>query len=85
MSRAIMLLHCPDKQGIITDITNFITVNKGNIVYLDQHVDYSEQIFFMRVEWELDEFLIPKDKIEEYFCTLYAQKYDIRFKIYFSL
>ena len=79
-----MLLHCPDKQGIITDITNFITVNKGNIVYLDQHVDYSEQIFFMRVEWELDEFLIPKDKIEEYFCTLYAQKYDIRFKIYFS-
>lgn len=84
MSRAIMLLHCPDKQGIITDITNFITVNKGNIVYLDQHVDYSEQIFFMRVEWELDEFLIPKEKIEEYFCTLYAQKYDMRFKIYFS-
>ena len=84
MSRAIMLLHCPDKQGIIADITNFITVNKGNIVYLDQHVDYSEQIFFMRVEWELDEFLIPKDKIEEYFCTLYAQKYDMRFKIHFS-
>ncbi|MBP3419181.1 MAG: formyltetrahydrofolate deformylase [Marinifilaceae bacterium] len=84
MSRAIMLLHCPDKQGIITDITNFITVNKGNIVYLDQHVDYSEQIFFMRVEWELDEFLIPKNKLEEYFCTLYAQKYDMRFKIYFS-
>ncbi len=79
-----MLLHCPDKQGIITDITNFITVNKGNIVYLDQHVDYSEQIFFMRVEWELDEFLIPKNKLEEYFCTLYAQKYDMRFKIYFS-
>ena len=84
MSRAIMLLHCPDKQGIIADITNFITVNKGNIVYLDQHVDYSEQIFFMRVEWELDEFLIPKEKIEEYFCTLYAQKYDMRFKIHFS-
>lgn len=84
MSRAIMLLHCPDKQGIIADITNFITVNKGNIVYLDQHVDYSEQIFFMRVEWELDEFLIPKEKIEEYFCTLYAQKYDMQFKIHFS-
>ena len=79
-----MLLHCPDKQGIIADITNFITVNKGNIVYLDQHVDYSEQIFFMRVEWELDEFLIPKEKIEEYFCTLYAQKYDMQFKIHFS-
>lgn len=84
MSTAKLLLHCPDKQGIITDITNFITVNKGNIVYLDQHVDYSEHIFYMRVEWELDEFLIPREKLEDYFCTLYAQKYDMRFKIYFS-
>lgn len=84
MSTAKLLLHCPDKQGIITDITNFITVNKGNIVYLDQHVDNSEHVFYMRVEWELDDFLIPREKIEEYFCTLYAQKYDIRFKIYFS-
>ena len=84
MSTAKLLLHCPDKQGIITDITNFITVNKGNIVYLDQHVDYTEHIFYMRVEWELDEFLIPREKLEDYFCTLYAQKYDMRFKIYFS-
>ncbi len=84
MSTAKLLLHCPDRQGIITDITNFITVNKGNIVYLDQHVDYSEHEFYMRVEWELDEFLIPREKIEDYFATLYGQKYDMKFKIYFS-
>ncbi len=84
MSTAKLLLHCPDKQGIITDITSFITVNKGNIIYLDQHVDHVENIFFMRVEWDLDGFLIPKDKIEEYFSTLYGKKYEIEFKIYFS-
>ena len=32
---AILLLHCPDQLGIITDITKFITDNHGNIVYLD--------------------------------------------------
>ena len=84
MSTAKLLLHCPDKQGIITDITNFITVNKGNIVYLDQHVDYVQNTFFMRVEWDLKDFIIPRDKIEEYFRTLYANKYDMVFTLNFS-
>lgn len=84
MVRAQLLLHCADKPGIIAQVTNFITVNKGNIVYLDQYVDRVDNIFFMRIEWELDEFLIPKEKIEDYFYTLYAQKYDMEFKLYFS-
>jgi formyltetrahydrofolate deformylase len=81
---AKLLLHCPDRAGIVTDITNFISINNGNIIYLDQHVDHVENIFFMRMEWELNGFLIPDDKIEDYFNTLYAKKYDISFRLYFS-
>lgn len=81
---AKLLLHCPDKPGILADVTNFITINKGNIVYLDQYVDHIENIFFMRIEWELNDFFIPKDKIEDYFETLYAQKYEMMFRLYFS-
>lgn len=81
---AILLLHCPDKQGILAEVTNFITINQGNIIYLDQYVDHVENIFFMRLEWELENFTIPKEKIEDYFKTLYAQKYDMNFKLYFS-
>ena len=55
---AILLLHCPDQQGIITEVTKFITDNKGNIVYLDQYVDKLDGMFFMRIEWELEGFLI---------------------------
>ena len=81
---AILLMHCPDKQGILAVVTDFINKNGGNIVYLDQYVDRTEKIFFMRVEWELNDFIIPDEKIEEYFATLYAQKYDMDFKLYFS-
>jgi len=81
---AKLLLHCPDKPGIISAVTDFITVNKGNIVYLDQYVDHIENIFFMRIEWELSDFLIPREKIEDYFETLYAQKYEMNFRLYFS-
>ncbi|HJD93938.1 MAG TPA: formyltetrahydrofolate deformylase [Bacteroides togonis] len=84
MKTAKLLLHCPDKPGILAEVTDFITVNKGNIIYLDQHVDHVENIFFMRIEWELQDFLIPQEKIEDYFATLYAQKYAMSFRLYFS-
>ena len=84
MKTAKLLLHCPDQPGILAEVTDFITVNKGNIIYLDQYVDHVENIFFMRIEWELESFLVPQEKIEDYFETLYAQKYGLSFRLYFS-
>ena len=84
MKTAKLLLHCPDQPGILAEVTDFITVNKGNIIYLDQYVDHVENIFFMRIEWELKDFLVPQEKIEDYFRTLYGQKYEMDFRLYFS-
>lgn len=81
---AIILLHCPDRQGIITDITKFITDNRGNIVYLDQYVDNIERRLFMRIEWELTDFLIPREKIKEYVNTMFGERYELNFNIYYS-
>lgn len=77
-------MHCPDQAGIITVITGFINENSGNIVYLDQYVDRVNGIFYMRIEWELDNFIIPKEKISDYFNTLYAQRYNMSFHISFT-
>ncbi len=38
----------------------------------------------MRIEWELKEFLIPREKINDYFETMYAKKYGMSFRLYFS-
>ncbi|MGM9832736.1 MAG: formyltetrahydrofolate deformylase [Candidatus Limisoma sp.] len=81
---AILRMHCPDQAGIITVITGFINENGGNIVYLDQYVDRVNGIFYMRIEWELDNFIIPKEKISDYFNTLYAQRYNMSFHISFT-
>ena len=81
---AILLLHCPDRKGIISEVTRFITDNGGNIVYLDQYVDQVEGMFFMRIEWELEGFQIPREKISDYIATLYAQRYRMSFSLYFS-
>ncbi|MDR3297165.1 MAG: formyltetrahydrofolate deformylase [Prevotellaceae bacterium] len=81
---AILLMHCADRQGIVSTITKFLTENNGNILYLDQHVDREESHFFMRVEWDLESFAIPQEKMTDYFDTLIARKYDATFSIYFS-
>ena len=81
---AILLIHCPDKQGILAAVTEFINENKGNIVYLDQYVDYVQNVFFMRVEWDLEGFGIPKEKIEDIFRTLFANRYEMSFELHFS-
>ena len=79
-----MLLHCPDRQGIISEMTKFITDNQGNIVYLDQYVDRQDGMFFMRIEWELEKFMIPREKIREYIDVLYALRYHMEFNLYFN-
>ena len=81
---AILLMHCPDQSGIVAGVTEFININGGNILYLDQYVDRENRIFFMRIEWDLTHFIIPEDKFEEYFHSLCAQKYCINFSLYFS-
>lgn len=81
---AILLLHCPDEQGIISEITKFITDNHGNIVYLDQYVDCEDSMFFMRLEWDLENFMIPRDKIEDIINTLYKVRYNMNFNLYFN-
>jgi len=81
---AILLIHCPDKEGIVAAITDFLYKNHGNVVDLEQHVDRDTNVFFMRVEWELENFTIEKDKIEDYFETLIGKRFEMKWKLHFS-
>ena len=81
---AILLIHCPDQKGIVISITEFIFKNGGNILYLDQHVDTERQVFFMRIEWDLQDFVIADGKIGEYFETLVAKRFSMNWQLHFS-
>jgi formyltetrahydrofolate deformylase len=77
-------MHCPDQKGIVAKVTEFLSENNGNILYLEQHVDHEDREFFMRLEWDLEKFRIPEEKIADYFDTLIAQKYSMTWNLYFS-
>ncbi len=81
---AIILMNCNDQTGIVQNVTEFIDNNQGNIIDLDEHVDREEKQFFMRIEWETENFLIPQEKIGDYFATQIAAKYNMSFNLYSS-
>lgn len=83
-AHAIILISSPDQPGLVAAVTDFININGGNIINLEQHVDKQANAFFMRIEWDLANFIIPKEKISDYFQTLYANKYNMAFRIYFN-
>ncbi|GBD88357.1 formyltetrahydrofolate deformylase [bacterium BMS3Abin03] len=81
---ATLLMHCEDKQGIIASVTEFIREHEGNIIYLEQYVDSEEKEFFMRIEWELENFIISNNKIDTLFKEGLAKKFNMDYHLYFS-
>ncbi len=55
-STAILLIHCPDRRGLVAAIAEFLFRHGANILHADQHQDAELSLFLMRVEWELDGF-----------------------------
>jgi len=82
MNSAILLISCPDRKGIVRDIASFIADNNGNILHFDQHIDYQKRIFFARIEWDIEDFRIPRDSIEEAFRPI-ADRFSMTYSLHF--
>jgi len=80
---ATLLISCPDRQGLVATITDFIFKHQGNILHLDQHVDVQENVFFMRVEFDLTNFTISHNAIMNEFQPI-AEQFDMDWKLKFS-
>ena len=56
MSTATLLIDCPDQKGLVARVSMLLYECGANIVHADQHQDHEAGLFFMRVEWRLEEF-----------------------------
>lgn len=81
MQKITLLINCPDRKGIVTTITQFILEKQGNIVYLDQHVDREERVFFMRVEAEFDEPDFSLVQFEKQFVDQFETDYQLKYQL----
>ena len=69
-STATLLISCPDQQGLVAKLANFIYDNGGNIIHADQHTDFEAGLFLTRIEWQLKGFQLSRDLIASSFASV---------------
>ncbi|MBD2304083.1 formyltetrahydrofolate deformylase [Chroococcidiopsis sp. FACHB-1243] len=80
---ATLLVSCPDRQGLVAKIANFIYANGGNIIHADQHTDFAAGLFLTRIEWQLEGFHLPRELIAPAFGAI-AQPLEAQWQLHFS-
>ncbi len=81
---AVLLISCPDKEGIIAAVTALLSRLGANILFIDQYVDHENKMFFMRVEWELENFSISYDEFRVIFTHEAATRYKMSWELYLT-
>jgi len=84
MNKITILIHCKDRPNIIASVTNFIAENGGNIIYIDQHVDREQDIFFMRLESEFISDNFSTSHFKSVFESDLVKKFEMKWRIYSS-
>ena len=77
---AILLIDCPDRKGLVAAIGEFLYRHNANILHADQHQDAANDVFLMRVEWDLNGFDFDLAEFPAQFEPL-AAKYAMRWRL----
>ncbi|MEM9484785.1 MAG: formyltetrahydrofolate deformylase [Cyanobacteria bacterium P01_F01_bin.116] len=80
---ATLLISCPDQQGLVAKIANFIYANGGNVVHADQHRDEPSELFLSRIEWQLEGFNLQQELIGPAFDSI-AKPLGATWQLHFS-
>lgn len=80
---AILLVSCPDQRGIEASIADFIFRANGNILHADDHQDREQNLFLMRVEWDLDGFAVDMRKFAAAFQPI-ADRFHMQWRVALS-
>jgi formyltetrahydrofolate deformylase len=80
---ATLLITCPDSKGIVAAIADFLYQHDANILHADQHQDAENNLFLMRVEWDLKGFSLNPDNFETHFAPI-AQRFSMEWQLKLS-
>ncbi|MEN9659331.1 MAG: formyltetrahydrofolate deformylase [Pseudomonadota bacterium] len=83
MNTATLLISCPDRKGLSAAIANFLYTYNANIVHADQHQDETENLFLMRVEWDVTDFTLDMGAFEPAFQPI-ADRFQMTWSVALS-
>ncbi len=80
--RAILLVQCPDRPGIIAAISSFLHRHGANITDFDQHsTDDGGGAYFTRLEFQTAKLDLPLDDLERAFSLDVARPFGMEWRL----
>ncbi len=81
---AILLAHGSLRERLAASLTDFVYGHGGRIAYHEQYVDREKQLYFTRLEWDLEAFAVPRARIADRFSGSVADRFGLTWRLYFS-
>lgn len=80
---ATLLITCPDSKGIVATIADFLYQHNANILHADQHQDAENNLFLMRVEFDLTDCDLNPASFEQAFVPI-AERFSMQWQLKLS-
>ena len=81
---ATLLITCPDTRGIVAAIADFLYQHNANILHADQHQDAENNLFLMRVEWDVANFNLNEADFGVAFASI-AKQFSMQWQLKMSV
>jgi len=78
--KSVLLITCPDRQGLVATVADFVYAHHANILHADEHTDPDSNLFLMRLEWDLDGFDIAFAQFAQHFAPI-ADRFGMRWRV----
>jgi len=83
--RAVILISCPDRPGIVASVSGFLFERGANIVQLDQYSTHPEEgTYFMRLEFDAEWVNGDRARMEKEFAEQVAAKYQMDWRFAYA-
>ena len=80
--RAILLIQCPDRPGIVAAISSFLFRHGANITDFDQHTSEGEPgVYFTRLEFQIAKLDLPLEDLKSAFALDVARPFAMEWRL----
>lgn len=83
MESIVFLIQCPDQKGLVSQISTFFYERGFNILNCQEHVDVTQNQYFMRIVLDLKDLRTSRKELENDFQA-FGEPLELNWSVYYS-
>lgn len=80
MKKAVFLIKCSDRKGLLAEISTFFYSRTLNIIHCQQYTDSCENLYFMRIKLDITDMQCTRKELENDFGA-FASRYELDWNV----